>query len=72
LLLLAVFVNVADEHPALYAGVGALEAGVMRLYGVVVILARRVRVVRYSHGVNLLCRLAGLREVPAPRGHLYI
>jgi hypothetical protein len=61
-----------DVDDALVAGVGTLEASVMRLYGVVVILARRVRVVRYSHGVNLLCRLAGLREVPAPRGHLYI
>jgi hypothetical protein len=30
-----------------------------------------VRIVRYSHGVNLLCRLAGLREVPAPRGRFF-
>src|SRR5919112_4397773 len=59
--------KVPDVDDAIGAGVGALEASVMRLYSVVVILARRVRVVRYSHGVNLLCRLAGLREVPAPR-----
>jgi hypothetical protein len=51
-------VYVADEYPAAYTGVGALEAGVMRLYGVVVILGGWVR---YSHGVNLLARLAGLR-----------
>jgi hypothetical protein len=30
--------NAAKEHPAVYAGVGALEAGVVSLYGVVVIL----------------------------------
>jgi hypothetical protein len=28
----------AKEHPAVHASVGALEAGVVRLYGVVVIL----------------------------------
>jgi DNA-binding SARP family transcriptional activator len=32
------------RHPAIVAGVGALEAGVMRLYGVVVILGGWVRV----------------------------
>jgi hypothetical protein len=41
--------KVPDVDDALVAGVGALEAGVMRLYGVVVILGW-VRVVRYSHG----------------------
>jgi hypothetical protein len=30
--------NAAKEHPAVHAGVGALEAGVVRLYGVIVIL----------------------------------
>ena len=38
------FDNAAKEHPAVHAGVGALEAGVVRLYAVVVILGRWVRV----------------------------
>jgi hypothetical protein len=72
LLLLAVIVYVADEHPALYASVGPLEAGVMGLYGVVVVLGGWVRVVRYSHDVNLLSRLAGLRGVSPPAGASYV
>ena len=28
----------ANEHPAVHAGVGALEAGVVRLYGVVIVV----------------------------------
>jgi hypothetical protein len=36
--------NAAKEHPAIHAGVGALEAGVVRLYGIVVILSGWVRV----------------------------
>jgi hypothetical protein len=36
--LLAVLVDVAHKYPALKAGAGALEAGVVRLYGVVVLL----------------------------------
>jgi hypothetical protein len=32
--------NAANEHPAVHAGVGALEAGVVRFYGVVVFLSR--------------------------------
>jgi hypothetical protein len=36
--------NAANEHPAVHAGVGALEAGVVRLYGVVVIIGGWVRV----------------------------
>jgi hypothetical protein len=35
--------NAAKEHPAVQAGVGALEAGVVSLYGVVVILGGWVR-----------------------------
>jgi hypothetical protein len=35
--------DAAKEHPAVHAGVGALEAGVMRLYGVVMILGGWVR-----------------------------
>jgi hypothetical protein len=46
--------KVPDVDDAIGADVGALEAGVMRLYGVVVILGGWVRIVRYSHGVNLL------------------
>jgi hypothetical protein len=42
--------KVSDVDDALVTSVGALEAGVMRLYGVVVTLGRWVRVVRYSHG----------------------
>jgi hypothetical protein len=36
--------NAAKEHPAVYAGVGALEAGVVRLYSVVVLFGGWVRV----------------------------
>jgi len=35
--------NAANEHPAIYAGVGALEAGVVRLYSIVVIVGGWVR-----------------------------
>src|SRR5215204_563068 len=42
--LLAVLVYIADEHPAIYAGTRTLQASVVRLYGVVVILSRWVRV----------------------------
>jgi hypothetical protein len=38
--------QIADEDDAISAGVGALEAGVMRLYGVVVMLGGWVRGVR--------------------------
>ena len=47
--------NAAKEHPAVHAGVGALEAGVVRLYSVVVILSGWVRVgcarLLYGHEV---------------------
>ena len=67
--LFAVLVYVADEHPAAHAGVGALEAGVMRLYGVVVVLGGWVRWVRgrLIHG-GLLDRLSGPRGVQPPAG----
>src|SRR5215203_4540764 len=44
--LLSALVHVADEHPAACAGVGpqAIEAGVVRLYSVVVILGGWVHV----------------------------
>jgi DNA-binding XRE family transcriptional regulator len=41
--LLAVLVYVADEHPAIEAGAGPFQGGVVHLYGVVVILGRWVR-----------------------------
>jgi hypothetical protein len=30
--------NAANEHPAVHAGTGALEAGVVRLYAVVIVV----------------------------------
>jgi hypothetical protein len=36
--LLAVFVYVADEYPSAIAGTGALQAGVVGLYGVVILV----------------------------------
>src|ERR671911_113720 len=48
--------NAAKEHPAVHAGVGALEAGVVRLYAVVVIVSGWVRV-----GCARLC---GVHEAP--------
>ena len=36
--LIVVLVYVADEHPAIYAGAGTLETGVVGLYGVVVVV----------------------------------
>jgi hypothetical protein len=42
--LLAVLVYVADEHPAFEATAATLQASVVRLYGVVLILGRWVRV----------------------------
>jgi DNA-binding XRE family transcriptional regulator len=74
LLLLAVIVNVADEHPAFYAGVGAqaLETGVVRLQDLIAILRRWA----YA-GCARLCGVhrapslwAGLRGVGAPAGPL--
>jgi hypothetical protein len=51
------------RHPAVVASVGAIEAGVVDLYGVVVILGRWVRGCARLIHVNLLDRLAGLREI---------
>jgi hypothetical protein len=47
--------QMADEDGAVHAGTGAqaLKAAELHLYSVVVILGW-VRIVRYSHGVNLL------------------
>jgi hypothetical protein len=36
--LLAVLVYVPDEHPAAKAGAGTLEAGIVSLYGVVIVV----------------------------------
>jgi hypothetical protein len=63
---LAVLINVADEYLAAHAGVGAqaLEAGVMGLYGVVIVAG-----LRYSVGVHRGFSLwAGLREMCRLRG----
>jgi hypothetical protein len=61
--------NAAKEHPAVHAGTGAqaLKPAELRLYSLVVILGW-VRIVRYSHGVNLPVRLAGSRGVASPAG----
>jgi hypothetical protein len=48
--LFAVLVLVSDEHLVIYAGVGALEAGVVCLYGIGMVLGGWVRVLHYSHG----------------------
>jgi hypothetical protein len=71
--LLAILVYVADEYPAAYTCVGAFQAGVMRLYGVVVILGGWMRWVRgrLIH-VNLLYRLAGSRGVGGFCGTIFM
>jgi len=67
--LLAVLVYVADEYPAIYAGVGthALESGVVSIDGVVVILGAWActRCARLC-GVHKSSLWAGLRGVAAP------
>jgi hypothetical protein len=66
--LFAVLVHVTDEHPAIYAGVGALV-----LVVAVVILGGWVRRARgrLTH-VNLLSRLAGSRGVGSTCGAIYV
>src|SRR5215207_10190930 len=54
--------NAAKEHPAVHAGVGALEAGVVSLYAVVLILGGWVRV-----GCARLC---GVHWGPFPLGRV--
>jgi hypothetical protein len=69
--LLAMLVYVADEYPVIEAGTRTLQASVVRLYGVVVLLGRwvRVRCARlfgvHSSSASLW---AGLRGVTAPAG----
>src|SRR5215208_2890005 len=53
--------NTAKEHPAVHAGVGALEAGVVRLYSVVIVLMGV-----YPRCVHKSSLWAGLRGVAAP------
>jgi hypothetical protein len=67
--LFAVLVLIADEHPTIYACAGTLEAGVVGLYGVVVLLGRWGRgcASRLTH-VNTSSVLAGSRGVPPPAG----
>jgi hypothetical protein len=68
--------NAAKEHPAVHAGVGALEAGVVSLYAVVVILGRWVRVgcARLSdvHSSVPTFLWAGLRGALTPAGPFLI
>jgi DNA-binding XRE family transcriptional regulator len=61
--------NAAKEHPAIHAGVGTLEAGVMHLNGIVVIVSGWVRVgCARLCGVHKSSLWAGLRGVAAPAG----
>jgi len=61
--------DLAYRYPAIVTDVRGLVLIVVEI----MISGRWMRWVRgrLIH-VNLLCRLAGLREVPAPRGHLYV
>jgi hypothetical protein len=62
-------VYVPDEHPAAKAGAGTLEAGIVSLYGVVVILGRWVRVgCARLFGVHKSSLWAGLRGVGSTAG----
>ena len=64
--------NAAKEHPAVHAGVGALQAGVVRLYGVVVILGWvRVGCARLCVGHEVPLRGPGLGVCYHLRGQLY-
>jgi hypothetical protein len=69
--LFAVFADneMTDEDGAVHAGTGAqaLKAAELRLYSVVVILGW-VRIVRYSHGVNLPLGWPGPEEWAASAG----
>src|SRR5918993_4433556 len=60
--LLAVLIYVADEYPAFEAGTRTLQAGVVRFYGVVVILSGWVRM-----GCARLC---GVHWGPFPLGQV--
>jgi hypothetical protein len=61
--------NAAKEHPAVYAGARTLEAGVVRLYGVVVIVSRWVRAgCARLCGVHKSSLWAGLRGVSSTCG----
>ena len=65
--------NAAEVNPAVYAGVGALKAGVVRLYGVVVILGSWMRVgCARLFGVYSVFSLlwAGSRGAATPAGPL--
>ena len=66
--LLAVLVLVSNEDEALQAGVGALEAGVVRLYGVVV-LGGWVRGMRGRLLLVHSCLLKWLWSRPSEDGH---
>jgi hypothetical protein len=66
--------NAAKEHPAVHAGVGALEAGIVRVNGVVATVSGWVRWVRgrLIH-VNTSCVLAAPPgSLDPPAGASYI
>jgi hypothetical protein len=59
----------AKEHPAVHAGVGALEASVVRLYSVVVILSGWLRgCARLLCGHEAIPSWSGSRGAPTPAG----
>ena len=64
--------NAAKEHPAVHAGVGALEAGVVRLYVVLMIVGwffgGWARGCARLSGVHKTSLWAGLRGAPTPAG----
>jgi hypothetical protein len=61
--------KVRDVDEAIGAGVGALEAGVMRLYGVVLILGGWVRgCARLLCGHEVAPSWSGSRGAPTPAG----
>jgi hypothetical protein len=66
--------NAAKEHPAVHAGVGALEAGVVSFYSIVVSVSGWVRVgCARLYGVHSSVPTflwAGSRGVSAPAGPL--
>jgi hypothetical protein len=55
--------NAAKEHPAVHAGAGALEAGVVSLFGVVIVVMGV-----YPSGVHKSSLWTGLREMAASAG----
>jgi hypothetical protein len=67
--LLAVLVYVADEYPAFEAGAETLKAGVVRLYGVVIVVMRVYPSRVHSYSSFLW---AGLRGVSSTSGAILL